>query len=531
MRIPSPRDCGLPEKFDSWRPNQEQALHQLLTGTTRGEALGLPTGSGKTAIAVAFAKLTKKPTCYVTDSRGLQDQAMGDFQSVGMVDLRGRNNYACDLRPGLSCQEGYAARCPYRGSVHCASSAAEMRAATSPLVITNYAKWTSARKFGTGMSHFEQVIFDEGHTAPKALEAAMQVVLHHKEIEQTLKLNFLDRALCGDVQNWKPWAAGARQVADREMKRAYHQVQTTSDPQSKHVRHYTHMKHLARRLATISLCRAKDWVVDEVEQGYQFDPIRAGRYAESTLLLKVPKIIVMSATLRPKTMYMMGMSKDSFRFTEFDSDFDPRRCPIYWVPTMRVDSRATSLVPLWNRLDQIAARRRDRRGIVHSISHARRGDVLDASRFSDSMIFNQRGEPAGPAVEVYRRAGDGAILVSPSVGAGYDFAGAACEWQFVCKIPFPDSRSKIMKARQEDDREYGPFSAMQSLVQTFGRGMRFRADQCENFLADDHIEWFLPKFGHLAPKSFHAWFRKASVLPQPPPRLEFRGSTDQGTSM
>ena len=63
----------------------------------------------------------------------------------------------------------------------------------------------------------------------------------------------------------------------------------------------------------------KQWVVEEVKEGFQFDPIAPGRYAEGVLLLGIPKIIVVSATLRPKTMYMMGIGKENFEFKEFDS--------------------------------------------------------------------------------------------------------------------------------------------------------------------------------------------------------------------
>ena len=55
-------------------------------------------------------------------------------------------------------------RCPYSGNREGAPPV-QLRwaAARSPLVVTNYDKWTSARMYGQGMNHFKQVIFDEGH--------------------------------------------------------------------------------------------------------------------------------------------------------------------------------------------------------------------------------------------------------------------------------------------------------------------------------------------------------------------------------
>lgn len=519
-RIPSPQECGLPEKFDSWRPRQEDAIEAYLRSTKRAIAFSAPTGSGKTNIAVAVSLLSKKPTCIVTKTKALQKQYMDTFEEIGMVSISGRNNYTCGLREDYTCDEGYAANCPYKGTIGCPSSQAEMRAATSSLVVTNFSKWVAAKKYGQGMSHFQQVIFDEGHRAFDALCEAMQVVLHYKEIEEILGIDFLSYPEANEVAYWKPWAQMAKVTAQQKMAEAHSKISGVANPKPSWVKHYTHMRNLARRLSIVSTARATDWVCEEItEIGWQFDPIRPARYAESALLFKVPKIIVMSATLRPKSMHMIGLGKDHFDFREFDSDFDPKRCPIYYIPTMRVDARAKSLAPLWIKLDQIAAKRRDRNGMINTISHQRREDIVGLSRFSDSMIFNDKDITAAEAIEKFKGTYPGAILVSPSVEEGYDFPGKELEWIFTCKIPF-EPPSKIVKAREANDPEYRGYQAMQRLVQGFGRGMRSKIDQTECFCCDEHLSWFLPRYSHLAPKSFHGFFREVSVVPPPPPRLK-----------
>lgn len=521
MKVPTPHECGLPDKFCSWRPKQEEALDFLLHSPKRIKALCGPTGFGKTAVYMAYAMLTGVSTCIVTDSKGLQNQLMGDFSSIGLVDIRGRRNYKCDLHEEddhYTCEEGYAARCPYKGTVGCPSSMAEMRAATSRLVVTNYDKWTASKKYGKGMDHFQQIVLDEGHQAPDALARAVQVVLHAKEIERTLGVPFLSHPEADDMLEWRKWASDTREVAECQLLIARSRLQGISDAPAAHLKHYTHLRHLTKRLARLSTAQPADWIVEETHDGYQFDPIRPGRYAESSLLLRIPSILITSATLRPKSLYLLGIGKDHFDYREFDSEFDPRRCPIYYLPTMRVDARAESLSPLWLLLDRIMARRRDRKGIVQTVSYVRRDDIITASRFRDTMLVNERGEPVASAIDEYRQSGAGTTLVSPSVSAGYDFPMTDCEWQFVCKIPFPPP-SKILKARTEDDPEYPYYLAMSKLVQIFGRGMRSAADRCENFIGDEHLDWFKPRYGHLAPRSFKAFFKKIDVLPPPPEKL------------
>jgi Rad3-related DNA helicase len=77
-----------------------------------------------------------------------------------------------------------------------------------------------------------------------------------------------------------------------------------------------------------------------------------------------------------------------------------------------------------------------------------------------------------------------------------------------------------MKARTEVDPEYPHYLAMSKFVQMSGRVMRDKADRGETFIADDHFQWFMPRYRHLAPKWFHAFVRQVSVLPPAPPRLD-----------
>lgn len=529
-RIPTPGECGLPEEFSHWRATQEQAMEFLMTCPKRVKALCIPTGGGKSPLVVGDALRSKKPTCIVTHSRALQDQYESQYRSVGMVDLRGRSNYPCHMRPDVidyTCQHGYATRCTYKGTYECPASAAEMRAATSSLVVTNYEKWIQSRKFGMGLQHIERVVFDEGHESFNALAKAMQVTLHQHEIEEVLKLDFPDHHESQFFSEWRRWAQVAREVARSKMQQAERRLEEGKDPKGSWVKLYTHLRNLVRRLSILATANPANWIVEEVQKGYQFDPVQPGRYVESALLLKVPDVTVISATLILKTMFMVGIGQKDFELADYPSEFDPARCPIYYVPTMRVDSKAPDLGLLWSRLDQAGARRRDRNGLVHTISFTRREEVVQRSRIlqearsKGKLYYNERGEPATETIADFVDAYPGAILVSPSVGQGFDFHGSQAEWQMICKIPFPPP-SKILKARCEPemggDEDHAKYLAWQKFVQMAGRLMRSKTDQSETFLFDDHLRWFR-RYSYLAPKSFHQFFREVPVLPPPPERL------------
>lgn len=512
----SPVALGFPEAFDCWREPQLDALRKLLSSPKRIKALCAPTGFGKTLLYLAYAVLSKLPTCFVTDNLALQDQLMAIGQKIGLVDVRGRKHYTCGYRPDYTCDMGYAAGCPHKGSHSCPSSQAEMRAAVSLRVVTNYDKWIAAKKYGTGMDHFTQVVFDEGHVAPDKLERAMQVTLSSRETD-LLEIDFPEHT--EDFVDWKAWAnAIARPAADLKYMHARSVLQQHPE-RSSYARTYLHLKNLRRRINIMALASPTNWIADTTDKGYVFDPIRAGRYGEAMLLMRTPSVVIISATLRPKTLFQLGIPRDAFDYWEYPSDFDPKRCPIYYIPTMRVDSKAGDYRPLWVKHDQIAGARSDRKAIVHTVSYARQKEAWQESRYSNRMLLNNQGEAAVEIVEQFKVSPKGTILVSPSVGAGFDFPGRACEWQLLLKIPFPNGHTKIHQARQEDDAEYGANIAMNKMVQTFGRGMRSREDRCENFIVDAHLDWFLPRFRHLAPKWFHGFFKTVSYVPPPPSAL------------
>ena len=172
------------------------------------------------------------------------------------------------------------------------------------------------------------------------------------------------------------------------------------------------------------------------------------------------------------------------------------------------------------RIDQIISARLDRKGIIHTTSYERRNLVLTYSEHRAIMLANDSNNTR-TTVERFRRAAPPSVLVSPSLTTGWDLPYEDCEYAIIGKIPFPDTRSPITKARTEEDEDYGPYTAMQIIVQASGRGMRSAEDQCEVFILDENWRWFWPKYKKFAPKWFAESVRRRPPLtiPNPLPKL------------
>src|SRR5262245_59624912 len=101
--LPDPPHMGLPEKFARWRAGQDSAVTRTLDSPKPKIVMNAPTGFGKTIYYMSAAVLGGHRTAFLTASKVLQSQLMGDFSSIGLVDIRGQQNYLCrELQPGGS---------------------------------------------------------------------------------------------------------------------------------------------------------------------------------------------------------------------------------------------------------------------------------------------------------------------------------------------------------------------------------------------------------------------------------------------
>jgi Rad3-related DNA helicase len=264
-----------------------------------------------------------------------------------------------------------------------------------------------------------------------------------------------------------------------------------------------------------------NWVWEVNEQGVSFQPIWPRQHM-GALWSGVPRVILMSATLRPYTLGLCGLKPEQYDFREWPAVFLPQLGPVYHLPTVKLSWKSTDedYKQLVEQVDAVLDARSDRKGIVQTVSYSRARRVLEASRHAHRFIWNDSGRTANDANERFRNGRSSAVLVSPSFGTGFDFPGKLCEFQIILKVPYPNTQSRVTAERCKSG-EYRMYSAVQDLVQMCGRGRRYPEDRCENFVLDDSVKWAMggprnPWHGH-AP----SWFKCQTIgsIPPAPPRV------------
>lgn len=558
--LPPPAALGAPDKFGDWRLQQDVAVSVAAHTTKRFSMLVVPTGGGKSLIYMMLAKLLGVRACVLTRTKALQRQLEADFAAMGDLGIvQGMNAYPCralmaggELEDLFAGTGGETRRGPADGSsvkappCHvgpclsgvpcsmkesgCAYYDAVRAAGDSQIVVTNYAYWMHQRGGQTaqkraGIGTFDLLILDEAHEAPAALSEFLTVELDPSLVRQKLNVELLDGE--PDPEQWVTWAQHHHPAAVAMHDRLAQEVKEAKDAGRKVSRATLDEVRVLRGLVeTFVVIGGLDstWVIryDAFAKVWKFTPLWPAKQAESVLFRGIGRVMLTSATVRQKTAALLGIKTADLEVREFPSSFPAERRPVIHVPTVRVTHRmdATEQLQWLARIDQILKARPDRKGIIHTVSYERARLIISRSKLAARLIGHS-SEGTRSALERYLRANrdDGPVLVSPSMTTGYDFPYEQCEFQIIVKIPFPDTRDPVLKARTEQDADYGMYVAMQTLVQMAGRGMRAPDDQCETFIIDDQIKWFLGKYKHLAPDWFVRSVKTCATFPVAPARL------------
>gem|GEM_PF-1759478 len=542
MLLPSPIFLGLPEKFNGWRPGQDAAVVAALDSSKRFIAINAPTGFGKTPTNFAIATLGGFRAAFLTASKGLQSQLLADFGSCGLVDIRGQNNYPCralgpdgiyygqGIAPGVNCDAGpchVGRSCSARNS-GCYYFDAVQLAKQAQYVTTNYSYWIAQHRYSDGLGKFDLLVLDEAHDAPDELAQSLKVDLSEYDVATILGRNLPHYE---DSDAWRSWATLAAQDGQLRLDKLEALIKYARD-NGQELDHATlreahALKNLLKRIQVVAQMQGH-WVVERRLRSASIAPVWPIPYAEQRLFLGIKKVVLVSATVKEKTLELLGVQQKDFEFLEYPSTFPLERRPVVHIPSVRCNHTWSEIEQrTWvRRIDQIISKRLDRKGIIHTTSYERRNLVLTWSEHRRIMLFNDTAN-IRTTVEEFRQASPPSVLVSPSMVTGWDLPFDECEYAIIGKIPFPDTRSPITKARTTEDASYGPYLAMQAIVQASGRGMRSAGDQCEVFVVDDQWRWFWKKFKRFAPRWFQEAVSYSLTIPDPLPKLK---STTKETS-
>jgi Rad3-related DNA helicase len=547
----SPSDFSFPPKFQSFRQIQRELVDFSVYGSTphlgprRFHAAGAPTGCGKSLAAQTIGELIGGRYVTMTATKPLQDQYLDD-QFPALVDIRGRGNYDCidkDLiqSPSLTsgfttkvkCDVGAESGCEWEGTKHCTSSKQIELVKQARSVLTNYQYWMHARAYN--MAALEQpggdliktLICDEVQKAPEELARFLGTWVSHNDLRKYSEGRYLEALrrsngkewgrIEGVNSDWLPILTSVSNGHNAELRTIATHYDSITEARRSDKKFRQLEKQIGELDRILQLGTDGNWIWRQTKHGTAFDCVWPGRYANRYLWSGIERLVLLSGTLRPKCLQLLGIPDSKRWFKEWPRVFPPQLSPVYWLPV--TDERTGKLVKTGYRsgvedldrlvwmFDRVAEEWQGAKGLIHTASYQRAEWLQSKSKFGRHMILNESGG-AVEAAQKYRKASAPAMLVSPSYTAGWDFPDEQCAWNVVLKLPFPNKSDPVVQARLETDADWYNYETMQTFVQACGRGSRHERDRCVTMVLDNAVKGFRWYAKEHAPSWFGVQERK-----------------------
>lgn len=475
-----------PTQFPRWYPNQEEAVAFGFYSNARHIGMSIPTGTGKSLTAWMLASLFNHVSggraVILTHRKGLAEQYRAVFPNV--AEIRGWRNYTDAL--------GRPDREQYREALAIAQMA--------DIVVTTYAYWLTASQYGKGLGPgINTIICDEAHSVLDELSNFLSCSLDEEQCQEWT-LDWPDH-LTENPYDWASWARNEAVPSLSTMKAE------SEDAQER-------LSFLRGRLELVADMQGR-WIAHRDRRSVFLAKVWPGDEAERYLYRDAEHVVSLSATLRPRTLDLIGAGDDR-AFNEWGHPYPWEIRPVYYIPTIRATEKHASRLDWGNwvaRIDQIIDRWPEHLGLVHTVSYPRAQMFMRESVYGgqDGLLRTHGTHTTERAVEEFRMSEPPGVLVSPVLVAGWDLPEVT--WQVIGKVPWPPAKDPLVKARSEDDADYVFYDIGQKIVQTAGRIVRGPdpEDFGVTYLIDNTWKWMGPKLrtAGFLPKWFYVENRNA----------------------
>lgn len=485
--------------FKSPRKDQLETVSEIVDAISQGYryiVLEAGTGTGKSAIAYTLSSIYDS-SYILTVTKQLQEQYLSDFKDLKLV--KGRNNFTCNQNPDFSCDEG---RCILEGfscedAVNtCDYYRQKNEALNAKTVISNYHYMFLELNYVGDFTKRELLICDEAHNLENTLMSQLTLEFSIDDLENYLKMK-IDDEIIYDLENgdYDVWLQFIREVRE-EYQREYDKIKDVEVPHL--IEKINFMKN------EISDCNrfveniAQDpysWVFDYNRDFniLEFKPLKVDNYAKSTLLKHGDVCIFMSASILDYEFFCkcLGISADEIYAIRRKSPFDMKRNPIkccteYDLSHKEISENAPKTI---EPIKSILEGHKDEKGIIHTVSTTCKDYLIDNLR--DGRLIEHNSKNRIEQLEEFKKSEDPVVLISPSMNEGVDLPGDLCRFQIIYKLPYPDLADKQIRLRANADEDWYNYKTALSLIQTYGRGMRFDDDYCMTYLIDSRILDFI----------------------------------------
>ena len=494
------------------RPAQEKALEAIARARQDRKKfvlLELPTGTGKSGVAIAagtWATSWGSGAYILTPQKALTAQYMRDFESAGLVELRGRASYRCH-EFGTDCEIGSGLRgknpdacagCPYK--------IAKDRFVSQKLGVTNFDYFLAETLYSGQLPRRSMLVIDEAHN----LE---QKVLGFADFEispltlQTYSVP-IPSISDGDIPSANEW------ISNEMIPAVDYVVSQIPEDDPDKAEDRREAENLVRRMRRFVAGQESEWAFWNEDKKLVFRPLSAARYANGFLFSRAEMVVIMSATILDFGVFRrtLNIAESDCEGLALESDFPARNRPIIYRPlgSMSFKNKFETIPKIIEAIDKLLRARPDRKGLVHTNSYEMNRiltKALAAAGHGNRIVTHGPGGAEG-ALERHRMTPGPTVLFSPAMIEGVDLADDLSRFQVIVKVPYPVHKNPYVAARMREKGWYEWQTAMR-LVQATGRSVRSADDFAETYIVDSEFGKFRRKSRRLLP----SWWLEAVIEP------------------
>lgn len=505
--------------FARFRDGQREALAEVTDAFASGHrivVLEAPTGSGKSAIAVALAR--EAASAYLlTAQKLLQDQYLRDFRDLAL--MKGRSNYDCLVAPTHAAAAPCIVGRTFPECDDCPYFRAKDVALAADRTVMNYPYFLAETNYAGGFGPRELLVIDEAHNLEKALMNFVEVRLSDADLA---RVGLSDRLPQGDDPLGLIDAALDLLPSFMERLRTLHATLESLPPTADGVADALRAKRwIDGAVAGLALLAEStdageaDWVVesgrDASGRRMAFRPVDVAAFAEPLLLRFGERVLLMSATILDAPTYLasLGIEPDEVAVVRAPSTFPVERRPIRLMPVARLTRHhlENDLPRLADAVVELMHRHPVEKGVIHAHSYriARAIEERIPSELKSRLRSHVDASGRDAALAAHLDDDGPTVLLTPSMTEGIDLVEDAARWQAICKVPWPYLGDPQVAARRARDPDWYAWRACLTVVQAYGRSVRSPEDRAVTYLLDAGFPAFLRQQRERLP----GWFLEA----------------------
>lgn len=237
-------------------------------------------------------------------------------------------------------------------------------------------------------------------------------------------------------------------------------------------------------------------------------PVKVDRFLKKFIWSRANKIVLSTATLPyrknpEKWLERLGLEDKSFEKISKPSPFPRQNRKVYTKTSVgsmgsgswKNEHSEKSL----NRIRRIIEKHEGQKGVIHVSSYEQAEFIAEKI---NPVQKHDKNQEYNDILELWN---GNSVIATPSMKEGVDLKQDKCRFQILFKIPWPqlgDSRVSYIKKDLGDDQWYCESAAI-DVVQSVGRGVRSKDDECDYYVLDSSF-WGLKQY-------FPEWFKEGVV--------------------